>query len=163
MTGATKRTIKPARERTTPHNVEVTDKERQALELRKAGATLDQIAKQLGYADPSGVHRAITRALEKIPVQAVADYRAIQNERLERLLLAVWQISLAGDLKAVDRALRILDQQARLLGLNVPAKSEVDVTVTERSSTDVALDELVAEMERRAAAQLGEDSPVSGP
>lgn len=151
MTASHRRSKVTGERQPTQANVEVTDKERQALELRKAGATLDQIAKQLGYADPSGVHRAITRALEKIPVQAVADYRAIQNERLERLLLAVWQISLAGDLKAVDRALRILDQQARLLGLNVPAKSEVDVTVTERSSTDVALDELVAEMERRAA------------
>lgn len=108
--------------RPTPHNVEVTDKERQALELRKAGASFDAIARQLGYADKSGAYRAVTRALDGVLNEAAEELRALDAERLDRLLLAVWQPALGGDHKAMDRALRILEQRARLLGLNAPTQ-----------------------------------------
>lgn len=150
---AKQRVLKPQRERTTVHNAEVTDKERQALELRKAGATFDAIARQLGFADPSGAHRAVSRAIERIPAQAVNEFRAVDVERLDRLFLAVWQPALGGDLKALDRALRILDQRAKLLGLNTTVKAEMDVTVTERSQVDIELQELLNEVRARNAAQ----------
>ena len=108
--------------RPTPHNVEVTDKERQALELRKAGASFDAIARQLGWADKSGAYRAVTRALAAVLNEDAEDLRALDAERLDRLLLAVWKPALDGDGKAWDRALRLLDQRARLLGLNAPTQ-----------------------------------------
>ena len=102
--------------------IETAERERKALELRKAGATFDQIAEQCGYADKSGAFYAIKRALSDIVPPAVEELRTLDSERLDRLLLAVWKQALDGDLKAVDRALRILDQRARLLGLNAPVQ-----------------------------------------
>jgi len=102
--------------------IETAERERKALELRKAGATFDQIAEQCGYADKSGAFYAIKRALSDIVPPAVEELRTLDSERLDRLLLSVWKQALDGDLKAVDRALRILDQRARLLGLNAPVQ-----------------------------------------
>lgn len=48
----------------------------------------------------------------------VADLRAIEAHRLDRLFLVVWRQALQGDLGAVDRALRIQERRARLLGLD---------------------------------------------
>lgn len=152
MTDKEPATQRKSNRRPTVDTAIASDRERQALELRKAGATLDAIARQLGYADPSGAHRAITRAIERIPAQAVNEFRAVDVERLDRLFLAVWQPALAGDLKALDRALRILDQRAKLLGLNTPVKAEMDVTVTERSAVDIELAELLNEVKARNAA-----------
>jgi hypothetical protein len=107
------------------------DRERQAMDLRKAGATFHQIATQLGYRDGGGARKAVVRALSRIPNEAAVDMRAMDSERLDRLLLAVWKDALGGDLKAMDRALRILDQRAKLLGLNLPVRSEVDMLVAQ--------------------------------
>ena len=37
----------------------------QALELRKAGATYQMIADQLGYASPKGAHKAVRSAMRE--------------------------------------------------------------------------------------------------
>lgn len=116
--------------RATAHNAEITDKERQALELRKAGASFDQIAERLGYSDRSGAHRAVSRALQSVLKEPAEELRALEAERLDRLLLAFWNDALDGDVKAADRVLRIMDQRAKLQGLNMPTKIDVDSTVT---------------------------------
>lgn len=121
----------------TQHGSELTTKERQALELRLAGARFEDIAVRVGYADKSGAQRAVTRALTSTLQPAADELREVEASRLDRLLLSVWQQALAGDLKAVDRALRILDQRARLLGLNLPARAELDVTVSPAEEIEV--------------------------
>lgn len=120
---------KPVRRRPTPRMAQAATQERQALELRKAGVTFQQIAAQLGYRDAAGAHKAVTRALDRVPAMGVEELREVDSERLERLLLAVWQQAISGDLKAIDRALRILDQRARLLGLEVPKSVAAEVSV----------------------------------
>jgi hypothetical protein len=142
--------------RPTTGNALASDRERQALDLRKAGASFDAIAKQLGYSDPSGAHRAVTRALDRIPNEAAASLRVVEAERLDRLLLAVWKDALAGDLKAMDRALRILDQRARLLGLNLPVKAEVDMSVSQVDPGEI---EIVQRIKAWKAAQEGPAAP----
>lgn len=134
--------------RPTGHNADMADRQRKAMDLRIAGATLEQIAQQLGYADASGAYRAICRGLVETQRPAADELRELESRRLDRLLLAVWQQALAGDLKAVETARRLLDQRARLWGLNMPVK--VDATVTQRTETDAALQALVDELERRA-------------
>ena len=47
------------------------------------------------------------------------DYlRAIEDARLEKLFNGIWDDCLAGDLNAIDRALRIMGRKAKLLGLD---------------------------------------------
>ncbi len=104
------------------------DKQRRALQLRTEGRTLDQIADELGYADKSGAHRAITAALDRHEAAAVDEYRDLEAARLNELQRAVWPLAIAGDLAAVTACIRIIDRRARLLGLDVPA--QLDVTAS---------------------------------
>ena len=84
--------------------------------------TAERERKALDYADKSGAFYAIKRALSDIVPPAVEEMRTLEGERLDALLAAVWKQAMGGDLKAVDRVLRIIDQRARLLGLNAPVQ-----------------------------------------
>ena len=119
---------KPTR-RPSVSNAAAADKERQALELRKAGASFQAIADKLGYADPSGAHRAVVRALANTIQQPADELRPLEAERLDRLLLAVWPDACQGDDRAINRALQIMGQRAKLLGLNAPTRVDVQADV----------------------------------
>src|SRR5690242_1094881 len=97
---------------TSPRRLRAAGKQRQALELRIAGATLAQIAAQVGYSDTSGAYRAIQAAL-KATLQPPADeLRRLQYERLERLYAAAHVRAVGAgddgepDLEAMDRAIK---------------------------------------------------------
>jgi hypothetical protein len=108
---------------TSPRRLLAAEKQRQALELKIGGATLQQIAAELGYADSSGAYRAIQAAL-KATLQPPADeLRRLQYERLERLYTAAHKKAIgegtAGepDLEAMDRAIKVLQRINALFGL----------------------------------------------
>lgn len=46
--------------------------------------------------------------------------------RLERLLSSVWDPAMTGDLRAVAMALRIVQAECKLMGLNEPSKRSQD-------------------------------------
>lgn len=130
--------------RPTAHNAELAEKQRKAMEMKIAGATFEQIAAQLGYADASGAYRAVSRGLIETMRPAADELRELMVRRYERLLLGVWRDATSGDLKAADVARKILTDMARI---TLPLK--VEATVTQQTETDAALQELVAELERR--------------
>lgn len=74
------------------------------------------------------------------------DLREVENARLDRLLFVAYRQAVKdGNLAAIDRALRIMERRARLLGLDRPVRTEVtgaDGAAIE--ITNVALDELEA-------------------
>ena len=90
----------------------------QALELRKAGVTYEVIAGQLGYANASGARKAVVSALKATLREPAAELRELELARLDAMLLPLWRPVQAGDEKAIDRALRIMERRARLLGLD---------------------------------------------
>ena len=90
----------------------------QALELRKAGVTYEVIAGQLGYANASGARKAVLSALKATLREPAAELRELELARLDAMLLPLWRRVQAGDEKAIDRALRIMERRARLLGLD---------------------------------------------
>ena len=96
----------------------------QALELRKAGATYQAIADQLGYANARGAHKAVASALKLTLREPADEVRDLEVARLDAMLLPLWRRVQQGDERAVDRALRIMERRARLLGLDAPSKSE---------------------------------------
>jgi hypothetical protein len=67
------------------------EKERQALELRKAGATYQVIADTVGYAGPSSAWEAVNRGLERIPKDSPDNIISIENERLNYMLMLAWR------------------------------------------------------------------------
>ena len=95
----------------------------QALELRKAGATYQVIADQLGYASAKGAHKAVASALKATLREAGDDVRALELERLDAMLLALWRRVQNGDERAIDRALKIEERRAKRLGLDTPIRT----------------------------------------
>jgi AraC-like DNA-binding protein len=114
-----------------PRRIDSQERVAKALELRKAGETLQQIADQLGYANPSAVYAAIRRTLDQIVVPAVEEYRKMELERLDALQLAVWPAARRGDYQAIDRVLKIMERRARLLGLDVQPDATVSIEPTQ--------------------------------
>lgn len=97
-----------------------------ALELRKAGMTLQQISDVLGVA-VSTIHKSISVALRKLNVEPAEEYRTMDLQRLDALYLAAFRQAKDGHLGAIDRCLRIMERRAKLLGLDSPTKFEGDV------------------------------------
>jgi len=114
--------------RTTPRTLAERDKAAQALALRKTGATYEQIAAHLGYSNRQSANRAVLRLLAAHEAENVADLRTLENMRLDDLLFAVYKAAKSGDLGAIDRALRIMERRAKLLGLDAPVKQEISGT-----------------------------------
>lgn len=115
----------PGESKTSQRRIEAIEKQKQALELRKAGATYEAIAKKLEYANASGAEHAIKAAL-KATVQDAADtVRQLELERLDGLLINMWKQVQNGNQGAVDRVLRIMERRAKLLGLDAPTKNEI--------------------------------------
>lgn len=105
------------------------ERETKVLQLRIAGASFDQIAKTIGYADRAGAHKAYQRAMSRVYAEPAAELREIAAARLDAMLTAVWRQAAAGDLKAVDCVLRIETRRAKLLGLDAPQQIDAGVTV----------------------------------
>ena len=103
-------------------------REQQALELRIGGASYRQIGQALQI-EPSTAMRAVFRGLDKIREEVrenASQYVQLQLERLDKMLLAVWPSVTKGSYGAIDRALRIEERRARLLGLDAAEEALVD-------------------------------------
>ncbi len=98
------------------------EKQMQALELRKAGVSYSRVAEVLGYASASGAHKAVSSALKKTLQEPAAELRTLEIERLDAMLSAIWASVKQGQYGAQDRALKIMERRAKLLGLDAPVK-----------------------------------------
>jgi hypothetical protein len=101
----------------------------QALELRKAGVPFQAIADKLGYRSASGAFAAVKAALRDTLREPADALRELELARLDAMLLGLWRRAQSGDDKAVDRCLRIAERRARLLGLDAPANTKVELTL----------------------------------
>lgn len=102
------------------------DRAIKATEMRIQGYTFQQIADQLGWADPSGAQHAIRRNLVRREVESVDELRAVHSARLEQLLAVNWQAALQGDRDASNIVLKSLDRLSRLFGLDVVKRPAVE-------------------------------------
>lgn len=110
--------------RTSQRALEAARKKREALALREAGATLQTIGDKLYKGDRSNAHRAITEALAEQAAENVAEVRALENARLDQMLLGAWPRARKGDNHAIASVIRIMDRRAKLNGLDMPIKTE---------------------------------------
>lgn len=97
---------------------ETRDKWHRCLQLRLSGATYRQIAAATGYATAASAYNACQSALDEQISEAAEEVITLETARLDRLLFAVWPQAADGHLGAVDRAIRIMERRARLLGLD---------------------------------------------
>lgn len=120
----------------------------QALELRKAGVSFQAIADALGYRSASGAFAAVKAALKTTLREPANELRELELARLDALLLPLWRRAQGGDDKAVDRCLRIMERRARLLGLDAPTNTKVELTLED---IDREIDRLEAELKAKEA------------
>ena len=100
-----------------------------ALELVAEGMSYDEVADQVGFRHRGSAFRAVSKALAEREVAGVDEYRSLELARLDRLQAALWDRAMAGDLRAVNVAVRILGQRARLLGLYQAVSAHPDVNL----------------------------------
>lgn len=138
---------------------EIAEKHRKALELRKAGATYDQISSQLGYANRSVAWQAVRKAIADIVREPAEEVLTLELARLDALLLGCWSKAKSGDTQAIDRALRIMERRAAYLGIDAPKKTATEFG-GELKVTDGAHEQLLDRLTRlAAAAAAGESDP----
>lgn len=100
----------------------------QAADLRRAGVDHETIARQLGYSGPAAVAKDLARALAAaaaLQPSEVELYRQQEVDRLDRLQAALWRQAMAGDVRAAETVLRIIDRRCRLTVSDVPLRHEV--------------------------------------
>lgn len=93
-----------------------------ALQLRQVGASYRAIARQCGVSVKTA-HKDVSEALAELAAlerHEAASLRALEQARLDECLLVLAPRIKAGDLGAIDRALRISESRRRLLGLDEP-------------------------------------------
>lgn len=94
------------------------EKRKQALDLRRAGWTFEDIAAEVGYANKSGAARAVKQGIADITRESASELLELELARLDDMFAGLYEAARSGaDMFAVDRALKIIDQRARFLGL----------------------------------------------
>ncbi|MGW4716839.1 hypothetical protein [Nocardia sp. NPDC004260] len=117
------------------------DRQTKALELRIAGATYDQIAKTLEYSDRASAYNAVSAVLKRRESTAAAEYRELEDARLDLALRKVAPGVAAGDLKAIELWLRIHDRRVKLHGLALPEKLQVQNVGLDHEAFTTTVDE----------------------
>ncbi len=143
--------------------IELLERDRKALELRKAGATYAQIAAEIGLETEAGAWKAVKAALDMAIQEPAQDVLILELTRLDVLLLGCWHKAKNGDVQAIDRALRIMERRSSYLGIDAPKKTATDFDGS-ISVTDGAHEELLARIAMLTAATTkGEGNSGSDP
>lgn len=105
------------------------EKQNRVVELRLThGMTLAEIAQQLGYASPSGVLQAYKKGIARLEHPNADIHFKSHIERLNALIDVYYAEAIKGNLRHADMLLRIMSQQADLLGLKAPVRITQEVT-----------------------------------
>lgn len=115
-----KRTRRGSAAQTTAAAVARRERDAQCVQLRRAGLGWDAIAQQLGYSSAARAYEQFMSFMKEYPREDAVAARELEADRYDQLQRAIWAKCLKGDTWSIDRALKLMDQRARLLGLNLP-------------------------------------------
>jgi hypothetical protein len=87
-----------------------------AQQLRMAGASWDEIAKALGYANAQSAQTAVQKAKRVRSKEEMEDIIDLELERLDMLQLVFWRQAAQGDIKAGQFVLNCMGLRMKLLG-----------------------------------------------
>lgn len=138
--------------RTSAKTIEAIRRQVQAVELRMAGRTLDEIATAVGYASRSGASYAINAVLKRTQKVPAEEYRSLNIERLNKIIQVFWPgMVTSHDEKAAGIVLRTMAEQRQLLGLGAPEQVEGNINVNfGKRPEDHTDEELTAIIEGRS-------------
>ena len=107
-----------------PRRIDAQQKQQQAMELRMAGRTWQEIADHLGYASHTGAYEAVKVALSRSNHEAAEDYRSLTIGRLTKILQVHWPLMLQADNNSTRLCLQTIKDMREVLGLDSPSKFE---------------------------------------
>ncbi|MBR0650454.1 hypothetical protein GXW78_12330 [Roseomonas terrae] len=107
-----------------PVHVRARLRQAEALRLRIAGFTLDEIAAALGYAGRQGVHEALRSARSHASPALRMEEATLDLGRLDRLLAAVLPAAFAGRVGHIEAACRLIEDRHRLIGMLTAIRAE---------------------------------------
>ena len=114
-----------------------------SIEMRKKGHTLTEIGDALGVTATT-INNDIKFMLKEYnerSTEQIEQMRALENARIEHLIKSIWDEAIgddvlkkynddglveytSGQLKSMDRVIKLLERKAKLNGLDIPSKSE---------------------------------------
>jgi hypothetical protein len=92
------------------------ERDRQCLDLRRAGVAFDVIVEQMQYAGIEAAVSAYERALERTGQLSRQAQKALELDRLDRLQAILWTKALRGDTAAIDRLIKLGEARGRVAG-----------------------------------------------
>ena len=115
---------------TSSKRAQAAERQRLALNLRIAGYTFALIGAHPEIeVTRQAAHRLVTKALDELAEQvseSARQLRTIELHRLDAMTAAIWRGAMGGDEQKIDRVLKIMARRAALLGLDAPARYDVN-------------------------------------
>lgn len=116
------------------------ERQAQALELRKAGLTYQEIADALKFSNASGASRAVRSAIDRLGLEAAKDVVVMDLARLDEYMKrCTAQLRQHNDLSQIDRLLRIMDKKHQILGITTDTFREEQAKQANSSVTNNAI------------------------
>ncbi|WP_422473334.1 hypothetical protein [Endozoicomonas sp. ALB032] len=97
---------------------------RKSLELRTLGLSYQQIGDQLSVSK-TAAYKAVKNALQEIQEetrQLAKLNKTLDLQRLDWIIREAMKLALKGDLQAMDRIMKAIDQRAKIYGFEAPQK-----------------------------------------
>ena len=143
------------KQKNTAKMIQHKEKGLKALELRKAGASFDQIGKTLGMTRQNA-HVLVQKEHELLKAacqETAEELRQMELSRMDEIQLKLWDKR--GDPRVADTLLRLFERRSKLMGLDAPTKVEnknnsvvtSDVTIQTDKLTNDAMEQILNAME----------------
>lgn len=140
---------------TSERSLKSKEKQRIALVLRKSGASYKEISEKVGCSIKQAT-TYVKKAIEEHNAnnaEVASDIINLELSRLDQMLMAISTQVKQGHLGSIDRALKIQERRAKLLGLDKPAKfAQTDAEGQDLYNPDIIKNKLINLIERRFAA-----------
>lgn len=160
----TQKLVRSVKSRVKATPQEVREKQNRAVDLRRAGASYNEIASALGYNDASAARKSVEAAIRKFEFEATKDVLLMDLARLDEYLkLATHRLRTSGDLSQIDRCMRIIDKKHWMLGVTPASLAEANESGD--AKTPGGMNVVIAASERTfirsmmAAVGMDPDSP----
>jgi DNA-binding CsgD family transcriptional regulator len=143
---ATRDNTQSVRTRPIKQEAQLTERQERVADMLLHRMTQRQIAKVIGVSQTT-IHKDIIKIRKFWQQEMSKSYEAHVSEeiaKLDQLDAALADGIRRGDWKAIDTSIRLRDRKARLMGLDMPQKTEVHISIE-------ALDEKIKELEAKAA------------
>ena len=124
-----------AHSKASQQKVIASDNRVKALDMRKAGISYKDIARQLDVSQ-TAAYRYVAGELERTVKEygeKAEELRTLESERLDKIFQHGYMSLMNGDLRGGDLCLKAMDRRARLHGLDAATRTEISGALTTSS------------------------------